>query len=459
MSRVQLCVLLILAGSSVAAATANDWKVDLNARVRFESREQTYTFNRKVSSVTDDSWWVTRFRAGLKGDLAPAVASYVQLQDSREFGSRRSAVPFISGSEGDDPLDLRQAYVEFKVAEGVWRVGRQLLVMGEERLVGVSDWNNFARSFDAVRASWPGIGGGLDVFVSSVVRVQPGAHAGWHSNHSSRDDFFAGVYSRFAPATTLKLEPYLLGRRARKEVVYNAGAAGSSRPYDIPQEIGTAGLRLIGGPPEKLGGFDYDIDFALQYGRIRGRQLVGTTFAYPGPAWLDHRAAAFHGGLGYRVKLASAPVRFYAEANRASGDRNPTDGRSESFINHFPSNHRFYGRMDLFSWKNLREFALSAATTLRQTRARIEQHWFALDNVNDTWFRSNGTTMVRPLTAAARQAARRAGRETDLVLSHAFGQRTTVDLGFSYFAAGPYLVATGGASDAHLAYLQATWQW
>jgi hypothetical protein len=439
-------------------AAGSEWKVDANARLRFESRDHTFTFNRNVASVTDDSWWLTRLRLAAKGDVSPRATAYVQLQDSRELGSDRSSVPFISGSEGDDPLDIRQAYLEFKSEDVVWRVGRQLLAFGDERLVGVSDWSNFARCFDAARVTWPKIGNGLDVFVSSVVQVQPGGKTGWHANHSSSNDLFAGIYSRFTPSPRLKLEPYLLLRRSRKDVVYSAGTAGSSRPFDIPQKVTTLGLRILGLPADKRG-LDYDAELAGQTGEARGRQIVAGNYVYPGPTWLDHRAWAVHAGIGYASSIGTVPWRIYAEVNRASGDSNPADRKNESFFNLFPTNHKFYGSMDVFSWKNIREIAVGATTTFEGLKAKIEHHWFELDNVNDTCFRSNAVTAVRPLTAAARRASRRAGNEIDLVLSRPFGKHVSVDAGGSYFFAGPYLTDTGGATDAAFGYVQTTFQW
>jgi hypothetical protein len=368
-------------------------------------------------------------------------------------------VPFISGSEGNDPADVRQAYVEHKGGDAVWRVGRQLLALGDERLVGISEWSNFARSFDAIRVTLPKLGGGVDAFVSSVVQTQPGGTTGWHANHSSHHDLFGGIYVRLAPTPTLKVEPYLLGRTSRKDLVYNAGAAGSSRPYDVPQKIFTAGVRVGAGPAEKLGGFEYDAELAGQTGEARGRQIVAGALLYPGPRWLDHRAWALHAGAGYSVTSAALPLRIYAEVNRASGDRNPADGRNDAFFNLFPTNHRPYGIIDVFSWKNMREAAMTASSTIAATKVRLEQHWFELDNVNDTWFRSNGVTAVRPLTAAARQAPRRAGAETDFIASRAFGKHVVLEIGFGYFAVGPYLSATGGASDARMGYLQSVYQW
>ena len=34
------------------------------------------------------------------------------------------------------------------------KVGRQILSYGDERLIGAFDWNNFGRTFDAVKLPW-----------------------------------------------------------------------------------------------------------------------------------------------------------------------------------------------------------------------------------------------------------------------------------------------------------------
>lgn len=452
----------VASGALLAAADAPTaaWQPELNVRLRVESREQTFTFNSATSSPTDDTWLLTRARLGLKGTLTSALSLYVQGQDSRELSSDRPRVPYILGSEGDDPFDLRQFYVDVKTADCTVRLGRQALAFGDERLVGPLDWNNLARSFDAARLTCPTIGGGLDVFVASVVQVQPTATTGWHANHSSTDDLFAGVYSRFLASDTLKVEPYVLWRQKTVDTLYSVAGVGTARPYDVPQKIGTLGLRWIGGPPEKLDSFDYDGEFAWQLGLVRGRQPAGGAFAFPGPGWLDHRAWALHMGLGYTTKALGWPLRFYGEFNHATGDKNPADASDQSFLNLFPTNHKFYGGMDAFAWKNMSEFAFTAAATFtKQTKLRFEHHFFALAETNDTWFRANGVTAVRPLTPGAVLASRTAGEETDVVLSHALNPHVALDFGWSYFAAGRYLAQTGGGSDAAFAYVQSVLQW
>ena len=167
-----------------------------------------------------------------------------------------------------------------------------------------------------------------------------------------------------------------------------------------------------------------------------------------------------HAGVGFTTKAPGVPLRLYGEFNYATGDRDPADSKTQSFLNLFPTNHKFYGGMDVFAWKNMREFALTASATFtKQTKARLEHHVFDLANTNDTWFRANAVTPVRALTPAARAAPGRAGQETDLVISHALNARVAFDFGFSYFAAGRYLAQTGGASDARFGYAQTVLQW
>src|SRR5581483_11929788 len=94
-------------------------------------------------------------------------------------------------------------------------LGRQILAFGEERMVGSSDWNNFARTFDAGKLVWalqPGKTT-LTAFVSSVVNVEgTTAGDGWESNHSSLHDLFSGLYlsSQVTPVDTF--EGYVLWR-------------------------------------------------------------------------------------------------------------------------------------------------------------------------------------------------------------------------------------------------------
>ncbi|MCC7043019.1 MAG: alginate export family protein, partial [Acidobacteria bacterium] len=71
------------------------------------------------------------------------------------------------------------------------RVGRQELVFGEQRLVGHVSWLNAARTFDAARLTLRAPRVQVEMFASSVVRIDTdgwdrGGHGGsFHGVHAT----------------------------------------------------------------------------------------------------------------------------------------------------------------------------------------------------------------------------------------------------------------------------------
>jgi hypothetical protein len=123
----------------------------------------------------------------------------------------------------------------------------------------------------------------------------------------------------------------------------------------------------------------------------------------------------------------------------------------------FPSNHKFYGFMDVMAWKNLREVVATLRfTPVAKTAVRIDYHQFSLFSNQDAWYRANGVATVRPLNAAAQSASRQAGSELDLTLTWTPRTWAAIDAGYARFFAGNYLGATGAKSDADFVYLQTT---
>jgi len=203
----------------------------------------------------------------------------------------------------------------------------------------------------------------------------------------------------------------------------------------------TLGTR-IKGDPTKLHGFEFSGEFAYQAGTVRG---------------LDLNACAVNAGVGYNFLDAAWRPRVFLEYNYASGDKNPADGEIETFQNLFPTNHKFYGIMDLFSWQNMHDahvsFSVKPAKTLT---AQIDYyaHWIA--NNNDVWYRSNGLTAVRPLDASARSARSYQGSELDFILTWDVMKNIQLQGGYAHFFAGSYLEDTGAHDDANFGYVMAT---
>jgi len=444
--------------------------IDIIERLRFEDRQDNFDFASAAHSPTDGSWFVERTRLGLTWKPEADLAFQVQLQDAREWGSERPNVPFILGSEGDDALDLRLASVTWgnpKKSPFTVTLGRQILAFGEERLVGSSEWNNFARTFDAGKLSWDIVPGKTtaSAFVGSVVNVQETTSgSGWKADHSSTNDLFSGVYVTQKLNATQVLDGYLLWRDKKdNNPIYSAPTAAIPVPsrtaagYDIGQDVFTLGARYFA--PPMAGKFDGEFEGAFQWGDVN-RQTTAAVGQYAGTSsTLDQQAWALHSLFGYTPPNMPGKLRIDFEYNLASGDTNRNDGKNGSFMNMFPSNHKFYGFMDVFAWKNLRE----AVATVRfvpipKTSVRIDYHRFSLYSNQDAWYRANAVATVRPLNAAAQTAPTRAGEELDVTATWTPRPVLVIDAGWSHFFAGPYLRATGATSDADFLYVQLTFK-
>ena len=434
---------------------------DFEERFRWEIRENNFDFNDSVNALTDDNWFLQRMRFGMTVKPAPWLKVYVQAQDSREINSDRPDFPGVLGAEGDDAFDLRQAWVEFGNAKDfplTLKVGRQVLIYGDERLIGASDWNNIGRTFDAVKLRWEEKTWWLDAFASSVVVPERGSYnqsGFFNGNETHRQQIFSGLYfstTALGPQTT-DLYVLHLHENANPRFQQNPfgdtnfftlGTRMKSKPGAFAKQdaagLSKDGKIVVDAKPPRPVGFDYEGEFAFQIGEVRG---------------LDLTAFAAHVGAGFTFDASWLP-RLGAGYSFGSGDGDPTDQDVETFQNLFPTNHKFYGQMDVFSWQNLHDLEVSLkAQPLKTVSLKAEFHGFWLATTDDAWYRANGVAQVRPLNAVARNADSYAGSEIDLTATWNVNKHLQVEGGYSHFFAGDYLSDTGAADDADFGYIQA----
>jgi len=447
--------------------------LDFNARVRVEQRENTFDFNSLTATANDDTFVLTRLRAGAKYTVSPTLSFYGQLQDAREYDSKRPNVPYVNAAEGDDRLDLRQLYVDIgDPRDSGWsaRVGRQMLAYSDQRLVGGFEWNNLARVFDGVKAvyNWADQRTTFDFLATAV--VTPGETAServkdYTLDRSDPDDLFLGVYVQNSGAIgNTKLDAYLLYRGKTENspnyvVPAPAFGNGNIRAFDVPEKIYTLGLRLQNISSAPLRGFDYIVEAAYQWGQARPG-LPATTVS--GFDWFDHRAYAFHAETGYTWERSRFVPRLGVEYDYASGDKNPSDTKNEGFLNLFHTNHLHYGFMDAFAWKNLEAKAvtfrarpfIAVDNSLKKGVLRLDYWWLSLARTTDFWYRANAIAVVRPAASRTGALPKDAGREFDATFTWSPSPPYEILLGWSRFDAGDYLAATGRADDATFSYAQ-----
>jgi hypothetical protein len=427
-------------------------KLDFEAMYRGEYRNNNFDFAPgKAANGTDGSWLLQRYRVGLLYMPVPDLKFYFQGQDTREFGSSRLDIPGRFGAEGDDTFDISQAWVELgDMAKSTWslRLGRQSMAFGDERLVGPLEWLSFARRFDAARLTYNNGPLKVTAFASSpmVSRTGDWNRSDWFDwNGTGRGQVFSGLYAAYDAKPFGAVDAYVFhltqqrinaGNLEDGVVTYSSPAARAA-DQAAGSNFVTFGTRLKG-DPKRLGGWEAEMEAVGQAGRAGDKQLL---------------AMAFHAGGGYNFKAPLKP-RIFVDYNYGTGDRDPNDGKVETFQNLFPTNHKWYGFIDAFSWQNIHNpqvtFQVSPTST---TVVRLDHHTFWLAQTDDAWYRANGVARVRPLNAAARAADRYVGQEVDLTATWKVNRNVSLQAGYSHFFSGAYVRQTGNRADADFLYL------
>jgi hypothetical protein len=245
----------------------------------------------------------------------------------------------------------------------------------DSRLIGEFEFSFFQRSFDGLRADYtrsaarvtgavllPTQGGFeedagrtlTDILVATgVVTLRPGtplAHTEWQMFAHRYDD-----------------DRRVTGRPD------NSGATATKSDVRVT----TVGTTLIAARPAASGELDALAWLALQTGDWYG---------------LDHRARALSLEGGYQWIKARTRPWLRAGWLRASGDRDGSDGRHETFFQMLPTVRR-HSLSATYSQMNLRDaFVELLMTPTTRVSLRGEWHHLALDRSTDRWYFGSGAS-------------------------------------------------------------------
>lgn len=318
-----------------------------------------------------------------------------------------------------DRLDIRQAYVTLG-GERVWwdlKVGRQKFSYGAtERMIGVSEWSNTARVFDAVRLGLHHGSDRIDVFASSVVINDVD---NW--DHHQQGNNLHGIYASLgSPIRDAKVEPYALMRTSRRGV-NDVGVEGKYHSY-------TYGTRTSGSFRKV---WSYDVDLQGQRGAIAGTPLR---------AWavLTLLQRAFP-----KVKWQPS---LLGEFSFASGDRRRGDGEVNTLDQLYPTNHYFYGIADQVARRNAK--AVRGALALKPRgwlTVRVEGNGLWLASRYDALYSANGAISVPAIAGGS--ASTRIGQELDLITTMKVSRYYDIGVQAGRLFAGPFLKAHTKGAD------------
>jgi hypothetical protein len=319
-----------------------------------------------------------------------------------------------------DTMDLQEGYLEFfaKRKTGFGAVfGREMITLGEGRLIGDPQWSNTSRTFDAARLYYRLPGVRLEALMVSIVKIRPDDF-----NRPNLGDRLWGTYDSFSnliPKGTVDV--YLL----RHDQNRPGGFTGTGR-----LGINTIGGRAVGPLP---GSFKYSIEGAAQNGKTG---LVG------------HHGYAWFSGISRRIPWR-LPLDLEVEYKYASGSKNSAV-RDETFDQLYASNHDKFGHADLLGWRNLhnlRSLDILHITKPLALNFMYDNWWLA--SPTDALYNGSGTVIVRSPKGTA---GRHVGQEADVFATYqtsgwVFGA------GFAHLFAGEFLRQTTPGVNTRYLYL------
>jgi hypothetical protein len=364
-----------------------------------------------------------------------------------------------AGPESDGPVDLHQAFFtlgnhkQFPVS---LKIGRQELLYGDERLVGPFGWNNIGRVFDTAKVRWQNPLFVAEAFTGKIVLPDDNNFNMWNDYN-----LFSGLHITTKEIPKTATELYFFARN--DGVGSTLANPGAFPPFQVgapaARDIYTIGARFKSNPGE-LGKFDYTVEGAYQFGNWK------PTIA---SARLDHNAYAFMANIGYTLDDGPMAPRVALEYAHGSGDSNPTDENHDTFDNLYPTNHKFYGYMDLLSWQNLDD--VRAIFTIKphpRLSIALEGHAFWLADTSDSLYNVGGVARTTPGSTVGGgngfnnnpSYGSYIGSEVDLVAGFLLTKFATLEAGYGHFFVGDYIDQTWsapgfGATDADWIYIQA----
>jgi Alginate export len=364
---------------------------------------------------TRDFYLLDRLRVHVTIQPKEWLTFHGEVQDSRIFFNHHTP----NANPYEDSWTLWEGYAQVGSSTAGWvdvLAGRHVLVFGDERVIGPSNWLNVGRTFNAVRVDLHHSNNKVSLFAASVV---PGDNTDLHNALPGNNLY--GVYGSFQniiPKATF--EPYVLWRVA---------PANSALPETVGRghlnEI-TIGLHIKG---TLLANFDYDTEVDGQTGSLGVSSI---------------RAWAGYASVGKTFRMVDASPRVFIEGNYASGTSNPKGREWNTFDQLYPSNHDKFGFIDEVGRRNLVQFRVGVeeeVTKKWKLKQAFEGFWLATSN--DNFYASSGAIAV----PARPGASRHIGNELDLVAEYQLNKGLSFGFGYARLFAGQFLKTTTSGHD------------
>ena len=392
-------------GPLLELALPNSKKLTVRGELRWRA-ENRHNYDFRDNAGTNPFFIDQRARLSLDFEVNENVKTRATFQDARTFGEETNTL-----DRQADGFDLHEGFLDWTClpeSNGVLRLGRQEIALGEQRLVSSLQWATQARTFD---------GAVFAVDASERVRVTVlGVVVRQDKSTTSNDGaYFTGVYATGETEDgQLEGDAYVLG-------LFDDGAAAGPRSQRI-----TVGVRGRGHWDDLTVG----LELATQTGEVGSADIpFGETFG-------------LHFDVGYTFSDSGWKPKASVEFNYATGN-DPSSSDNERFSALFPFAHAYHGYMDFALWENLVHLGFNLqAKPDADTTLKFAFHDFRSQEEGD---RFGGPTNV--LSTGLVNGDDHMGNEIDLTWREGLGDGIWGELGVGIFLPGDGVRDARGSDD------------
>lgn len=403
----------------------DDWAISFGGEFRIRGDNIVSQFFREF----DENYWINRER--LYGDFwyRDAIRAYVEFISAEKHGQNDPTI-FTDINKAD----LLNAFFDLRVDLGqtedktYFRIGRQELYYGSQRLISALDWANTRRTFQGVKIFERTETYDMDLFWVQPVVINTGQF-----DSVNADVSFAGWWNTFRPVTGITGDLYVLNLND------NADTAAGDKGKLGGRNFTTTGIRAV----YDKDGWYAEGETMLQFGM------------WSNQAFFSQAASA---GGGYTWQKIHGLPSLQAHYDFASGSSHPFAGNSNStFQQLYPFGHYYFGYLDLVGRQNIHDISFQFAWwPTHALQFGIQSHQFYLDSPRDALYAANGKKLRQDLTG---KAGRNVGEEIDITTTYHLSNHQDVLVGWSQIWSGEYIRKSGPATNPQYWYMQYSYRW
>jgi hypothetical protein len=296
---------------------APDWlKISGSIRPRYETLTNTIVAGREGG----DEYLSVQSLLKIEARAADFIVGGELLDSRRLAGNAGGGVPAEI-----DALEAAQLYAAWRPKDFLLpgadldlTLGRFTMDVGSRRLIARANYRSLLQGFDGARAVW----GDTDRFKVTAFYTQPVTRLPSDvpsalDNEVAFNTSYDGV--RFGGVNIEGRLPYAI---TGEVYVYDFDEKDSASNATRNRDLSTVGARLLRSPTS--GKLDFDLEYARQSGSTHASASAADTTD------LDQEANMLHTQIGYTLDAPWSP-RIALQYDQASGDKSPTDLKSQRF--------------------------------------------------------------------------------------------------------------------------------